>query len=251
MGLPYSQDRNHINERQAQTNWFPRHHHLYRQFNILPFRVDCRRNIIRMGFSKCHSTYRHRNSWYDHVLVCWGVRRQRTTDAHPFKEYTAFARFLGIWTLGIILWSPIYYLLLWVLSGFHTLMTVSIGPHSLHSSLRCRYPCHIPLRRSQVYSWQRVRATVWIGWGITTIACGLFTLLSPETSAGERVWYFIIMGVGCGILFPGLLMCAQVSQQDEDVCIATNTFTFLRSLGQTFGVAIGGLIFQNQRIWRI
>lgn len=54
------------------------------------------------------------------------------------------------------------------------------------------------------------------------------------------------MGVGCGILFPALILCVQAGQKDEDVAIATSTFVFLRSLGQTFGVAIGGLIFQNQ-----
>jgi len=38
----------------------------------------------------------------------------------------------------------------------------------------------------------------------------------------------------------------QAGQRDEDVAIATSTFVFLRSLGQTFGVALGGVIFQNQ-----
>jgi len=92
----------------------------------------------------------------------------------------------------------------------------------------------------------RFRTTVWIGWGFTVLACGLFTLLSPETPTGERVVYLLLMGIGTGVLFPALQFCAQAGQPDSDVALATSTFVFLRSLGQTFGVALGGVIFQNQ-----
>ena len=92
----------------------------------------------------------------------------------------------------------------------------------------------------------RFRVTVWIGWSVTLLACGLFTLLSPEISTGERVAFLILMGVGTGILFPSLQFAAQAGQPDDDVAYATSTFVFLRSLGQTFGVALGGVIFQNQ-----
>jgi hypothetical protein len=92
----------------------------------------------------------------------------------------------------------------------------------------------------------RFRPTVWLGWIITIISCGLFTLLNPETTTAQRVGYLLLMGVGTGILFPALQFCAQAGQPDEDVAIATSTFVFLRSLGQTFGVALGGVIFQNQ-----
>ena len=92
----------------------------------------------------------------------------------------------------------------------------------------------------------RFRVSVWIGWAVTVIACGLFTLLSPEISTGERVGFLMLMGVGTGILFPSLQFAAQAGQPDDDVAYATSTFVFLRSLGQTFGVALGGVIFQNQ-----
>jgi hypothetical protein len=92
----------------------------------------------------------------------------------------------------------------------------------------------------------RFRLAVWLGWIILTIACGLFTLLSPTTTTGERIGYMILMGVGTGILFPALQFAAQAGQRDEDVGFATSTFVFIRSLGQTFGVALGGVIFQNQ-----
>jgi MFS family permease len=77
-------------------------------------------------------------------------------------------------------------------------------------------------------------------------SCSLFTLWSPETTTAARIGYLCLLGVGAGILFPALQLCCQASQPDEDVAIATSTFVFIRSLGQTFGVALGGVIFQNQ-----
>src|ERR1700737_4766459 len=92
----------------------------------------------------------------------------------------------------------------------------------------------------------RFRNSVWVGWLFTIVACGVFTLLNPQTSVGARIGYYMLIGIGTGILFPSLQFAAQAGQPDEDVAIATSTFVFLRSLGQTFGVAIGGTIFQNQ-----
>jgi len=92
----------------------------------------------------------------------------------------------------------------------------------------------------------RFRTTLWIGWIATAISCVLFIMLSPETTTAMRTGYFILMGLGTGILFPSLQFCVQASQTDENVAIASSTFVFIRSLGQTFGVALGGAIFQNQ-----
>lgn len=49
-----------------------------------------------------------------------------------------------------------------------------------------------------------------------------------------------------GILFPSLQLAAQAPQSEEYVAIACAIFTFVRSFGQTIGVAIGGVIFQNE-----
>jgi hypothetical protein len=92
----------------------------------------------------------------------------------------------------------------------------------------------------------RFRISVWFGWVVTIIACGLLTLLSPEISSGDRIGFMTLVGVGTGVLFPSLQFAAQAGQADDDVAYATSTFVFLRSLGQTFGVALGGVIFQNQ-----
>lgn len=47
-------------------------------------------------------------------------------------------------------------------------------------------------------------------------------------------------------LFPGRLCAVQASERDEDVPMATAMVSFMGSLGSAFGVAIGGVVFQNE-----
>lgn len=49
-----------------------------------------------------------------------------------------------------------------------------------------------------------------------------------------------------GILFPTLQLAVQAPQSEREVGMAAAIFTFIRSFGQTFGVAMGGVIFQNE-----
>jgi hypothetical protein len=48
-----------------------------------------------------------------------------------------------------------------------------------------------------------------------------------------------------GTLYPAMMIGVQASTSVENQAFATNMFTFLRALGQTFGVTIGGIIFQS------
>jgi len=56
----------------------------------------------------------------------------------------------------------------------------------------------------------------------------------------------LVSGLGTGILFPSMGLAIQASSTNEDQGYAVNIFSFLRVFGQTVGVAIGGVIFQNQ-----
>ena len=75
---------------------------------------------------------------------------------------------------------------------------------------------------------------------------GLNCILSPTSNLGERIGFLILEGFGMGALFPALQLAAQAPQSERYVGMATAIFTFVRSFGQTFGVAIGGVIFQNE-----
>jgi hypothetical protein len=71
-------------------------------------------------------------------------------------------------------------------------------------------------------------------------------LMHPDSNGGILYGLRILAAMGGGILFPLPLLAAQVNQVGDDVDTTTSSIVFFRSLGQAFGVAIGGVIFQNQ-----
>lgn len=67
-----------------------------------------------------------------------------------------------------------------------------------------------------------------------------------ESSKGNIFGPRCIAALGAGLLFPTPLFAVQAQQRSDDVGIATSVQVFFRSLGMTFGVAVGGTIFQNR-----
>lgn len=92
----------------------------------------------------------------------------------------------------------------------------------------------------------KYRWAIWSGWFFTTFGMGLLIYLKTETKTVEWIFLNLVGGVGTGILFPAMAITVQAAATSKDQAYATNIFSFLRAFGQTIGVAIGGVIFQNQ-----
>lgn len=90
------------------------------------------------------------------------------------------------------------------------------------------------------------RWAIWVGWTIGTLGSGLLILLKPDTSTVEWIFLNLVGGIGTGMLFPAMALAVQAAASQKDQAYASNMFSFLRAFGQTIGVAIGGVIFQNQ-----
>jgi hypothetical protein len=75
---------------------------------------------------------------------------------------------------------------------------------------------------------------------------GLLLILKPNTSAVSWIFLNLVGGLGTGMLFPAMALAVQASATAQDQAYAANMFSFFRAFGQTLGVAIGGVIFQNQ-----
>ena len=84
------------------------------------------------------------------------------------------------------------------------------------------------------------------GWFLATFGLGLLILLKPNTSTVAWIFLNLVGGFGTGILFPAMALAVQASATAKDQAYAANMFSFFRAFGQTLGVAIGGVIFQNQ-----
>jgi hypothetical protein len=78
------------------------------------------------------------------------------------------------------------------------------------------------------------------------LGTGLNALMKPHSNAGILYGLRIIPAIGAGFLFQLPVFAVQSSSHDDDIGIATASLTFFRSVGQAFGVAVGGTVFQNQ-----
>jgi hypothetical protein len=81
---------------------------------------------------------------------------------------------------------------------------------------------------------------------ILTVGVGLNALMKPTSNGGVLYRIRVIAALGAGLLFPTPLLAIQATQQTEDIGIETSVQVYIRSLRQAFGVAIGGVIFQNE-----
>jgi hypothetical protein len=70
--------------------------------------------------------------------------------------------------------------------------------------------------------------------------------MNPDSNAGVLYGLRIIAAIGGGFLFQVPVFAVHSTTIDDDLGIATSTLTFFRTMGQAFGVAIGGTVFQNQ-----
>lgn len=91
------------------------------------------------------------------------------------------------------------------------------------------------------------RIVTWIGWFLSTLGLGICILLDVHTTTQQ--WFFetFILGIGLGLLYTSLAIINQAgANNDRLMAAAISLFIFARMLGQALGVAIAGVIFQNQ-----
>lgn len=79
-----------------------------------------------------------------------------------------------------------------------------------------------------------------------TTAQGLLILLNPPSiPAAHWIPILAFIGVAHGAIMMSTIVCIQSSADPQNVAYAAATYTFVRSVGMSVGVAIGGTIFQN------
>jgi hypothetical protein len=86
----------------------------------------------------------------------------------------------------------------------------------------------------------------WLAWILLTAGTGLNALMKPDSNAGIVYALRVIPAIGGGFLFQLPVFAVQSTTINDDLGIATAGITFFRSVGQAFGVAIGGTVFQNE-----
>lgn len=92
----------------------------------------------------------------------------------------------------------------------------------------------------------RYRWAIWSGWALTTLGTGILYLLDVNTTTVQWGFLNLVSGLGMGVLFPSMAFSIQAATINKDLAFAVALFSFFRAFGQAIGVAVGGVIFQNQ-----
>ncbi|KAG9758054.1 hypothetical protein KCU73_g4093, partial [Aureobasidium melanogenum] len=159
------------------------------------------------------------------------------------KSVNNAAVYLGTFLHGIILWCKLYYgpLYFEAVKGYSPILSgVALFPATF-TILPASIIVGIIVIKTGRYRW-----SIWSDFLFATLGFGLQYMLTPETPTVVWVFYSIITGTGTGLLFPGLMFGVQAATDESIVASARTLFTFLRTFGQAAGVAIGGVIFQNE-----
>ncbi|KAH8690754.1 major facilitator superfamily domain-containing protein [Talaromyces proteolyticus] len=160
-----------------------------------------------------------------------------------FRNRTATIAFIGSILQGLVLWCALYYLPLYyetvkeyspILSGVALFpQTFTVAPSAVVVG--------ILITTFGSYRW-----AIWAGWALSTLGLGLMCYIKVDTSVPAWIFLNLVSGLGLGFLFPSLAFAVQASATNENLAIAVAMFSFFRALGQAIGVAIGGVVFQNQ-----
>jgi len=144
---------------------------------------------------------------------------------------------------GLVLYAHMYYIALFLLtvkSRSPILTGIAMLPISVGLAPAAAL---VGVAISRVGTW---KWAVWLGWTINSIGAGLLILLHQNTPAAAWIIIFLVIGVGQGLLLSAHNFAVQTIAGANDAAYATALFAFMRGVGLCLGVAIGGMVFQNQ-----
>lgn len=85
-----------------------------------------------------------------------------------------------------------------------------------------------------------------IGFAMSAIGAGLFTLLDAGSSTAAWVCFQIVAFIGMGINITTVLPVIQAALTDADIGAVTAMYAFMRSFGAIWGVTIPSTVFNSQ-----
>jgi hypothetical protein len=159
-----------------------------------------------------------------------------------FNSPTAIVAYIGTLVQGLIVWSLLYYMPLYfeVAKNYSPITSgIAIFPFTFTVAPAAVVVGFIITRTD------RYRPSLWIGWFLTTFGMGLLIYLQQSTNIPSWIFLSLTAGTGLGMLFSAQGFAAQASASNADLPFAGAMYSFFRAFGQTLGVAISGVIFQN------
>ncbi|KAG0040732.1 hypothetical protein BGZ82_010550 [Podila clonocystis] len=177
------------------------------------------------------------------ILIEWKVPKEPTVPIHLFKIRNLWATysslfFGGMAFFGILFYLPIYFQVVKgesaTVGGFETVpMVMGITITATGSGI-----------------WVLKRGTYAffpaVGNFLFTVGAGLCVLFSQDTQRVVTVFVLLICGVGVGCTVQTSTLAVQAAAKPKYMATVTVLVQFIRILGQVFGIAIVGTIFNNK-----
>lgn len=85
-----------------------------------------------------------------------------------------------------------------------------------------------------------------VGFALSIVGVGLFNLLDERTTTGQLVAYQLVAAVGSGLVLNTLLPAVQAQGEERHQAATTAAWSFVRSLGSIWGVAVPAAVFNNR-----
>lgn len=148
---------------------------------------------------------------------------------------TFFHWMLVYWSLYFL---PVWFQAVFLYSAEHS--GVGILPLSLVSILGSAISAMV------VSTWGRFKALHIIGETIFAVGMGLFALQNEKTTVAEWALLQCFCAIGAGMVLDTLLPAFQAPVPESDQASATSTWTFIRTVGGVWGVAVPAAIFNNR-----
>lgn len=92
----------------------------------------------------------------------------------------------------------------------------------------------------------RYRIFHYLGFVLMSLGCGLFALLDQDSSIAAWVGFQVLFGLGNGMVYNSMIPPLLASLPPSEVATATATWTFMRSFGSIWGIAIPSAIFNDK-----
>ncbi|KAJ7285974.1 MFS general substrate transporter [Mycena rebaudengoi] len=180
------------------------------------------------------------------LLVTAGIYECYTTRSpiippRLFQTRTTAIILISTFLHALAFFTGAFYLPLYfqVLGATATNAGVRMLPYSLGSAMVSAFSGQIVARLKQY------RPVIWFAWPVMTLGFGLMIMFDERTGPARQSIYPLVAAVGIGCLFQTPLIGLQAAMPVKDMATTTSTFGFIRTIGGTVAISIGGAIISG------
>ncbi|KAK7398375.1 hypothetical protein QQX98_012242 [Neonectria punicea] len=177
------------------------------------------------------------------LIYEWKVAKYPIIPIRLFYNQNSVAAFGLAFTHAFTFMSGSYWLPLYfqgVLGATSLLSGVYLLPYVLALSF-ISAACGIFIKKTGMY-----KLVIVSGLFVTVLGFGLFIDLEPRANWTKIIIFQIVAGIGIGPNFQAPLIALQTNVEPRDIGSATASFSFIRQMGTSISVVVGGVIFNNE-----